>query len=114
MWSPPSRAFQNIIYLKNKLKIKCSAGKFNKIYKFLFNEILLAIISSGLSKKKYSFTLPDRSVKGIWWMPWFCMAMKDVVSERYDLGSPLTASIQIFPNEETLLRLYSITLALMQ
>lgn len=29
--------------------------------------------------KKYSFTLPDRSVKGIWWMPRFYMAMKDVV-----------------------------------
>lgn len=35
--------------------------------------------------------------------------MKDVVSERYDLGSPLTASIQIFPNEETLVGLYQQT-----
>lgn len=55
---------------------------------------------------KYSFTLPDRSVKGIWWMPRFCMAMKDVVRERYVSGSPLTASIREFPNEETLLGLY--------
>ena len=38
------------------------------------------------------------------------MAMKDVVSERYDLGSPLTALIQIFPNEETLLGLYQETM----
>ena len=37
------------------------------------------------------------------------MAMKDVVSERYDLGSPLTALIQIFPNEETLLGSYQET-----
>lgn len=39
-------------------------------------------------------------------MPWFNMAMKDVVRERYVSGSPLTASIREFPNEETLMELH--------
>lgn len=38
------------------------------------------------------------------------MAMKDVVRERYVSGSPLTASIREFPNEETLHGLHRVIL----
>ena len=35
------------------------------------------------------FEFPNKKFKGVWWMPWLEIAMKDVAWQRYASGSRL-------------------------
>ena len=36
--------------------------------------------------RKVVFEFPNRKFKGVWWMPWLEIAMKDVAWQRYASG----------------------------